>query len=90
MDIYKAVKGWERKAVSWDAPKAKLVDPAAREAIEALPVIRISTIFPCQNFGIDVPQYFVALRPNGERFLVDTEGATYARYIVRLIDAEGK
>jgi len=86
-DLYQFVGGWERKACSWDAPIARCSHPGGREAIDALPVIRLATPFPTASFpqrSEEYPQYFVALLGDGRRFLVDTEGAQYARYIVQL------
>lgn len=91
IDLLVAVKGWARKAESWHAGTAIVRRPAVQEAIEALPVHRITTAYPCQDFPFPAPNYFVGVRPNGVRFLVATEGSNYARYIVRLpLDAEGR
>jgi hypothetical protein len=89
-DLYLYVQGWIRKACSWDAPVAKIPALSVRAIIDALPAIPVSTNHPCADFPFEAPQYFVAIRPDGRRFLVDTEGATYARYIVQLpTDASG-
>lgn len=84
MSLRESVKGWTRKASSWSAVGllGAGTPAAALEAIAALPVFDASGS-PCQDFSGPRPQYFIA-RIFGERFLVNTEGATYARYAVRL------
>lgn len=90
-DLYvSGIRGWIRKAASWHAPVAQIPSLAVQAIVDALPAIRVNTPWPCADFPFTAPQYFVAIRPDGRRFLVDTEGATYARYIVQLpTDAAG-
>jgi hypothetical protein len=83
---------WTRKAERWEAEVIN--DPAVLTAIKAgletnrLPVYLSAEAFPCSKFsGTDAesrPRFFVAKRPNGRSFLVDTQGYDYHRYIAQL------
>jgi hypothetical protein len=83
-DLYGMVRGWVRKAESWNAPVAPAPSAEAQAIIDALPVHRVNTPWPTADLPFEAPQYFVAVLPDGRRFLVDTEGGNYCRYIIRL------
>lgn len=79
---------WTRKAASWsEIPE---IDPRHLQNLREwfdLDRIEIKSTYPCSYFrfaaDLEVPQYFVALVA-GRKILVNTEGATYARYTVAL------
>jgi hypothetical protein len=82
-DLMSHVRGWVRKAETWNAPDLQC-SPEVRAMIEALPAIQVRTPWPTADLPFEAPQYFIAVLPDGRRFLVDTEGYDYARYITRL------
>lgn len=73
---------WARKAEAWsEAPM--VTNPEALAEAETLPVFEACSN-PGRKWDEELPQYHIAIRPNGDRFLVNTEGYDYARYIARL------
>jgi hypothetical protein len=79
---------WYRKAASWSEVASwssgqPPLSPAVLEAAAALPVL--PAVPPCSSsWPADLPQYFVADAGAAGRFLVDTQGSSYARYAVAL------
>lgn len=73
---------WQRKAESWDGPAVTTAEVLMEAA--KLPEFPAGGD-PCECFEDGPrPQFFVAVCKNGDRFLVDTQGYDYARYIARL------
>jgi hypothetical protein len=72
---------WARKAATWDAPL--VTDEATLEAITDLLIFPAGE-YPLDDFAGERPRYFIARLLDGRRFLVNTEGYNYARYIVAL------
>lgn len=71
---------WARKASDWAAPT--VTSPDVLTEANNLP------IFPAMDNPLDDaagrPQFYVAVLIDGRRFLVNTEGYEYARYIAAL------
>jgi hypothetical protein len=78
-----------RKAASWkDANTLEQPLPAWASGLQVLQADEVygSKSWPCADFACaTVPQVFILQRPEG-RYLVDTQGCNYARYIARLAD----
>ena len=73
---------WSRKAWKWDEVNE---DSRARAAaVDAKLVVYFAEVSPCTYFSGPRPQMHIAETPNGDRFLVDTQGYNYARYAVRI------
>lgn len=86
MKTYQLIK-WTRKPVFWDALLVTSTEALAEVERAGLPMFE-ATANPMEGWGpwgiSELPQFFIAVRPNGERFLVNTEGYDYARYIAKL------
>jgi len=80
------VRNFARKAESWDRWYNLLIPLASRSVQKiaaSLPVFKAEPT-PCDDFRGERPQYHVAKTLDGRRFVVDTQGYNYARYIERL------
>jgi hypothetical protein len=82
LDILSHLIPWSRKAEAWHTPR-QVEDAAVIELAAGLPEFRAHE-YPTKEFPEARPQYHVAVLATGERFLVDTQGYDYARYIARL------
>lgn len=80
--------GWLRKATAWTDAGQPVQDADVIRFSDTLPVYG-PTPYPCADFPFPRERYHVARFPGGTRYLVNTEGANYARYIVRLPDSLG-
>lgn len=80
-----------RKATSWTEPGSFPwhIYSEFENEIESFPQYLIHPGHPLESFDKFYPQWYIAIGEEG-RFLVDTEGFDYARYIVRLPDVSGK
>ena len=96
METILSKANWTCKAESWNeaeviTDQAVLAEVQARLADGRLPIYHSNEMYPCSYFaGTDAktrPQFFVARRADGRRFLVDTQGYDYARYIAALPEA---
>jgi len=81
--VFDLVK-WSRKAESWNA--RPITSPTVIEMANQLQEFPAG-VYPTATFSGPRPQYHIAVCSNGDRFLVDTQGYDYARYIARLPDA---
>lgn len=72
-----------RKPEDWTDGYIPEVAGLALTGLSALPVYP-APVFPCDDLPDGLPQYFIAERPNGDRFLVDTQGYNYCRYVARI------
>lgn len=86
--------GMWRKAERWDLIPVLRLPEALKQVEEGLADGSLQTFTtlgngPCSDFPeMDRrPVWHVQALPNGARFLIDTEGYTYARYAIRLPDA---
>jgi hypothetical protein len=74
---------WHRKAPGWYASVVTSAEALAE--IAKLPVFESNELYPVTDFrGPKRPQLHVLVRPDGTRFVVDTQGYGYARYIAQL------
>lgn len=85
IDISKfARKGW-----SWDrryevgGVRIPTASRNAQKSAASLPEFAAEES-PCATFSGERPQYHVARLPDGRRFIVDTQGFDYARYVAQL------
>lgn len=73
-----------RKEFDWNSESIPVIkSTAALLALPSLPVFPANAS-PMDDLPDDRPQYFVAERPNGDRFVVNTEGYNYCRYVARV------
>lgn len=73
-----------RKEVDWNSESIPTItSEAAWLALPGLPTFPAEAR-PSDDIPEDRPQYFIAERPNGDRFVVDTEGYNYCRYVARI------
>lgn len=73
-----------RKAEAWHHEQIPTIrSRAALEALKSLPVFA-ATASPMDDLPWDRDRFFIAERPDGSRFLVNTEGYNYSRYIARI------
>lgn len=73
-----------RKEESWDSRSIPdVTSEAALLALRGLPVYSAEAT-PMLDIPADRPQYFIVERPNGDRFVVNTEGYNYCRYVARI------
>ena len=81
-----------RKACDWnEVPVAEgMAGQRLAEAAEGLPVLDQACIYrgdedaPHNEMAVETPQWFVLRHQDGRRFLVNTEGYGYARYVLRI------
>lgn len=81
LDLMASKIPWARKAEVWAADM--ITDAAVLAEAAKLPEFRACE-WPGEFFGDARPQFFVAVCADGARFLIDTQGYDYARYIARL------
>lgn len=75
---------WARKAVNWEDVD-RYTTKLAPEILSKLKVYQYPTVVaPDKNFNFEPPQYFIYVRGK-KRYLINTEGYNYPRYIVRVI-----
>ncbi len=81
-----------RKPGSWDeVPDSKYpIDETGLDVIDEDELYRGKAGTPSDYFAIEVPQYFILARKNGNSYLINTEGYRYARYAVKLPKLESK
>lgn len=73
-----------RKEIDWNSETIpEVTSPAALMGLRDLAVYSAEAR-PCDDIPADRPQYFIAERPNGDRFVVNTEGYNYCRYVARI------
>lgn len=72
---------WSRKADAWQG--REIENEAVIEAANELPEFPAGAS-PCFDLPAGRPRIFVAVTKGGSRFLVDTQGYDYARYIALL------
>ncbi len=81
---------WARKADSWiDESIPVITAQHALVTIQQLIVANELLVFPTtreayEDFEGPRPQFFVAQLENGDRFLVDSQGYNYPRYVARI------
>ena len=75
------IKRLARKPVAWAEAKQLLLSADEAEDVDALPRIAIDAFAGPMDSRADLPQWFVAVLPDGHEYLVDTEGYDYARYV---------
>jgi hypothetical protein len=73
-----------RKPERWtDEHIPTISNPEALAALKNLPVYSANAS-PNDDLPKDRPQYFIVERPNRDRFLIDTQGYNYCRYVARI------
>lgn len=72
---------WLRKAESWKEAEG-YVAPADLD-LTGIPEFPAEPD-PMRTFSMPRPRFFIAVRPGGDRFLVNTEGYDYGRYVAAL------
>lgn len=82
---------WSRKPGDWDEiGMVNVTDLTNALAGERLPVFSASELWavdemhPMHDFALEVPQFFL-LYKGSARYVVDTQGYTYCRYITRVV-----
>lgn len=73
-----------RKPETWE--DSSIPEVTSQTALLAVPFLEVfpATPLPLDTLPDGRPQYFIAERPNGDRFLINTEGYNYGRYVARI------